>query len=544
MGMGKRTVALLALAGLAAAGCSSSSSSQGVVSTSAAPTTAAPTVTTAPGTTAQGEVTTTATTAPKPAGPVNLVVGVDTDPPTLDPAGNVASFTAGSVLLAIDDLLMLPTEQGGEPKPLLLESLTEAPDRLSWRLKLRPDLKFQDGTPLDAAAVKFNLDRQKTSLYNGPSLGPVTSVDVVDPLTVDMKLSTPWVAVPAALSGVVGIMVSPAAVVAKGDQFGRDPVGIGPFKLKEWVPNDHITVVKDPNYWGPQKPQVDQIEFRFISEENARLAAMKAGDIDAMTGILRDNVDELSKDSRFQIDNPPTQGYGLSLVNATKPGLDDPRVRKALTMAVDYDALAKAFNGDGYAVLGAGSPFPRDNKWFLPPDTEPKFDPEGAKALLAEYGKPVSFTYKSLPTPQTVVDSVKATIDYWQKVGVDAKLEIVPDAVQYVTDVVLGNYDVAAWASPTGDEPDAVLYEYFHTGGARNYQKSSDPALDKALEAGRVSNDPAVRKQSYDDAQRLIRADTPVLMSSFGSIYVAGRSDLTGMKSIGFFPSRTVGVQG
>lgn len=537
--MGKRLVGLLACVGIAAAACSSGTSSQGVVSTTAAPTTVAAT---APAATAPGETTTTS--APEPKGPVKLVVGVDTDPPSLDPAGNTASFTAFSVLLAINDLLMLPTEQGGEPKPLLLESLTEAPDRLSWTLKLKPDLTFQDGTPIDAEAVKFNLDRQKASIYNSPAVAPVTAVDVVDPLTVKLTLSTPWVGLPNALSGPVGIMVSPKAVQDKGEGFGRDPVGAGPYTFKEWVANDHITVVKNPDYQGAQKAQVDEIEFRFIAEENARVAAMEAGDIDAMTFILRDNLDALSKDSDFQVDAPPTQGYGLAFVNTTKPGLSDPRVRKAMVMAIDADATGKAFNGDTFATLGAGSPFPRTSRWFLPPDVEPTYDPEGAKALLAEYAQPVSFTYKSFATPQNVVDGIKANIDYWQKVGIDVKLEIVPDATQLVTDIVLGNYDLASWAHPVSDEPDAMLYEYYHSGGARNYGRYSNPALDAVLEKGRSSNDPAERKAAYDEAQRIIRQDTPVLLSSFGSIYVAGRKDLTGMKTIGFFPSRSIGVQG
>lgn len=534
----RRWAALAMVAGLVAAGCSSSSDSQGVVSTSAAPTSAA----SEPGTTAAGTDDSTTTTAS--AGPVSLVVGVDTDPPSLDPAGNTSSFTAGSVLLAVFDVLMLPSEQGGPPEPMLLESLTEAPDRLSWELKLRPGLTFSDGTPLDAEAVKFNLDRQKVSIYNSPALEPVTAIEVIDPLTVVLRLQKPWVAMPSALSGVVGLMASPTAVQERGEQFGRNPVGAGAFVFEEWAPNDHITVKKNPSYQGRDPAVVDEIEFRFISEENARVAALKAGDIDAMTGIVQDNIDALAGDSAFQVVDPPTQGYGLAWINTTKPGLDDARVRRALDLAVDRDAIAEAFDGDSYAETGWG-PFPRDNPWFLEPDPPPSFDPDEARRLLAEYGQPVSLTYKSFATPQSVVDQIKATIDYWKAVGIDAQLEIVPDATQLVTDVVLGNFDMASWANGTGLEPDTVLYPFFHSAGSRNFSKFSNAEVDAALEAGRSEADPVKRKEHYDTVQRLLREQMPVLFSQFGSIFVAGRAELTGIDApVAFFPSRTVGVAG
>jgi peptide/nickel transport system substrate-binding protein len=534
----RRVVGALALA-LVAAACSSSKS-EGTVTTTAAPaTTAAAATSTAPPETSSGS--TAAPTTAKPSGPVKIVVGVDGDPPTLDPAGNANGFTTFSVLLAIDDLLMGTTEVQGEPKPLLLESLTEAPDRMSWTAKLRPNLTFHDGTPIDSAAVKFNLDRYKASLYTAPELEPVTSVDIVDPLTVSIKLKQPWTALPSELDAIPGIMVSPKSVQDQGDAFGRNPTGgSGPFIFKEWIPNDHITVVKNPNYWG-EPAKVDEIEFRFITEETARISAMKAGDIDAMTGILEENITKLSADPDVVLADPGTQGYGVSLINNTKPGLDDARVRRALDMAIDRDAIEKTFGGDTYAETGSG-PFPKDNKWWLAPDQEPKFDPEGAKALLAEYGKPVSFTYSVIGTPQSVVDQLKATVQMWQDVGIDAKLQVVPDVVQLVTNVVLGNYDMASWAGAVTFDPDPMTYNFFHTGASRNYQKSSDPEMDAALDQGRTSNDPAVRKQAYDTFQKRFRETMPILISSFGRIYIAGNKNLTGLDPIAFFPSRTVAV--
>jgi peptide/nickel transport system substrate-binding protein len=249
----------------------------------------------------------------------------------------------------------------------------------------------------------------------------------------------------------------------------------------------------------------------------------------------------LSTDGSVQVADPPTQGYGVNLINTTKPGLNDPRVRRALDLALDRDALAEAFGGQGYDEWSSG-PFPKTSPWYVPPDVAPKFDPDEARRLLQEYGQPVKFTYKSVAFPQDVVDALRASVQYWNDVGFDATLQVIPDTTALVTDVVLGNYDMASFANPVTYDPDSMTWSYFRTGGARNFEKYSNPEMDAALDLGRRSNDPAERKQAYTTFQRLFRSEMPIVMSSFGRIFVAGTSDLTGLDPIAFFPSRTVGV--
>jgi peptide/nickel transport system substrate-binding protein len=439
------------------------------------------------------------------------------------------------VYAAIYETLMI--NRPGEPPAFgLADSLTESADRLSWTLVLKPGVTFHDGTPMNADAVKFNLDRQKASLYNGSGLIPLTSVDVVDDLTATLNLATPWTALPSVLGGVNGTMVSPTAA-ADGDGFKRKPVGSGPYELVEWSPSDKAVLKRFDGYWGDPAP-LDELIFKFVPVEAARVAAFEAGELDAFTTIV-DATAKDAADGGAQITSPPPTGYGLSYFNTTKPPFDDVRVRQALALASDRDAITSAYQGQSYADASY-SPFFTDSEWWVPPATPGSFDPEAAKALLADYGKPVKFTFKLLIGSQEVEDGVRATIDYWKEVGVDAELQMVPDLGTYVGDVVSGNYDAVGWIAGSSGDPDSVLYNLLHTGGASNYGKYSNPKMDELLDRGRSSNDEAERKQIYADVQAIFREDEPIAISSHGQIFIVSSPDITGLDPDYFFPSRTV----
>ena len=542
--MGKRwgiaLATLTAFAGLATA-CSSTSSSEGVVSTtaSAGEETTAPAATDAPtDSTAATEDTAADTTAP--AAPIGgtVIIGLDSEPPTLDPAANSLSLANGSVYSAIYDTLFSFSATEPVPVPLLAESLTEAPDRLSWTLKLKEGITFHDGTPFDAEAVKFNLERQKASPFNGAVLLPLVGIEVVDPLTLTLSLSEPWTALSAALSGIVGVMVSPTAA-ADAANFSRNPVGTGPFSFVEWVPSDKVVVEKFDGYWGEEPPS-DGLEFKFIPVEAARAAAFEAGELDAMvTGI--DRTAEDAEGDGAQVATPQPTGYVFTFLNLTKPPLNDVRVRQALEMGYDRDAIAEAYQGQGYADA-AFSPFVKDSEWWVAPETQPSFDPDGARALLAEYGQPVSLTFKLLGGNQELEDYMRAIVEYWNDIGVDAELQLIPDIGTYVTDIITGNYDVIGAVGLSVGDPDLLTYNLFHTGGSTNYGQYSSAEMDAALEDGRHSNVDADRHAAYDTVQQIVRQDLPILFMWHGSLYHIGHPNLIGLEPTAFFPVRTIAL--
>jgi peptide/nickel transport system substrate-binding protein len=527
---------------LTATACSSSTSSEGVVSTTAGgeqTTVAAATDDTdgtdAPGTTAG---TPDATDAPVAAQGGTLTVGLDSEPPTLDPAANSLSLANGSVYDAVYETLFTFTPEDGTPTPLLADTITEADDRLSWTLTLKDGITFHDGTPFDAAAVKFNLERQKVSPYNGAGLLPLVSITVVDPLTLTLGLSEPWTALPSVLAGVNGVMVSPTAA-ADATSFQRNPVGTGEYRFVEWVPADRVVVERYDGYWG-EPGSLDQLVFKFIAVEAARVAAFEGGEIDAFTSIV-DATADAARDDGAQVAAPPPTGYGFVYVNLTKPPLDDLRVRQALQLGYDRDAIVNAYQGQGYADAGFG-PFPRDSEWWVEPETELRYDPDEATRLLADYGQPVQLVLKLLAGSQEIEDSVRATIGYWNDLGMDVELQLVPDLGTYITDVLTGNYDLLGFIGGSTGDPDTVVYNLLHTGGALNYGKYSNPEMDAALEAGRRSNVPAERAEAYATVQQLVRRDLPLFFTSHGQIYIVASEKVAPLEPSFFFPSSTVAL--
>lgn len=540
--MGSRGIRLgvALVVGTLLAACSTTTASKGIVSTSAAaptPSVSTTAVNGAPSTAAGG---TTTAAAEVPTGTVT--VALDSEPPTLDPAGNSLTLANGSIYAAIFETLT--ADLPGQPlQPLLLVSMpTESPDRLAWTLKLRPGITFHDGTAFDAKAVKFNLDRQKISAFNGGTVLLIDSVtpDATDPLTVTVKLTKPWTAFPAVLAGIVGVMISPTTGKG-GKSVARNPVGTGPYVFGAWQPGQSVTLKANPSYWGEQKARVGSLVFKFVPVEATRVAAFDAGEIDAYTTIVKSVADE-AQGKGAQIAAPPPTGYGLFMINTANAPFDDPRVRQALELSWDRDAIAKAYGGQGYADF-SWSPFVKGTEWWSSPAAELAFDPARARALLADYGKPVKFTVLQLKGSQQIEDSVRAVVDYWKQVGMDVSLDVVADISSYITSVVTGAYEVAGWIGGSLSDPDIVLYNLFHTAGSGNYMKFSSPDLDAALDEGRTATDPAARRAAYAKAQDLIRTLAPVLVTSHGQIFIVGSKKLTGLDPNYFFPSRTVGLR-
>jgi len=534
--MGKRgAVVALVFACVAAGACSSTSSSKGI-DTTTVPDGATETSTSSAGVPSGGE-----SGAPEPTSPPasadlgDLVVGLDSEPPTLDPAANSLSLANGSVYAAIYETLFVATPT--DPfEPLLATEITPNADFTTWTLRLREGVTFQDGTPFDAEAVIFNLNRQKASLYNGSSLGPMKQAVKVDDLTVEIQLNQSWVALPSLLTGIVGVMVSPAAASAGG--FDRNPVGTGPYRFVEWQAGQELVVQRHDTYWGESKAPLNSITFRFIPLETTRVAAFGAGEIDAFTTIIDDTAEQAKADGAQVIAPPPT-GFGFTLLNTSKAPLDDPRVRLALEIGYDRDAIASAYQGQGYADASY-SPLLRTSEFWLPVEGTPTYDPERAKQLLKEYGKPVKFTFRLLKGSQLIEDAVRATIEFWNDLGMDVTLELSNDLSSYVVATVTGGYDAVGWLGGSLGDPDSVFYNTFHSTGAGNYMRYSNQAVDAALDEARSNPDPAARKAAYEVVQAELRKDQPVLISSHGQIYIVASAKVAGLDPVFFFPSRSV----
>ncbi|HUJ77225.1 MAG TPA: ABC transporter substrate-binding protein, partial [bacterium] len=210
-----------------------------------------------------------------------LNVGMEADWPTLDPLGMGALSDRQAAQSIYDTLLEM--DEHGHIVPNLAEITHVSPDAKSYRIKVRAGVRFHDGTPLDAKAVVFNFKRLLDPANHCRCTADLSSIaDVVatGPLEVEFRMKEPFAPLPAVLADVSGMMISPTAVQKEGKDYGAHPVGTGPFVFKEWKRGNYMLAVRNPNYWKPGQPYLDSVYYRPMPDEQTRMAALTAGNID------------------------------------------------------------------------------------------------------------------------------------------------------------------------------------------------------------------------------------------------------------------------
>jgi ABC-type transport system substrate-binding protein len=462
----------------------------------ASPTTPKPVTTAAP-------TTATATAKPEAAGPKRggrMVYGYESEV--------VAGFTPQVAILGQKTIVvrtsMIETvtqpSSDGEVHCFLCESLTPNSSYTEWTMKVRPGITFHDGTPCDGAAVKFNLDEaRKPTSATASFLRPITAIDLVDPMTLRIRTDGPWISLPASLSQQGGAIVAPSQV---RDPNGRNrPVGTGPFKLKEWVLNDHLTVVRNESYWRKGLPYLDEIVFRPIEEEASRVAALRAGDIDGMSsenGHTVAQLRDLASDAKLKMieyERFPTVRV-IVLNSATSP-TSDVRVRRAIQLATDRQQINKVSHG---GVLKLGDPaFGRTdtadaNLW-------PAVDVNKAKDLVDQVtrstGKPVEMTL-TVGTNADAIQQAELFQSMWTKAGIATK--ITPsDTIN--TSLQRGQFlaiDSSFVSSVDTDELRRYLYGDGVPVGqlSSNWGRISSGIIDSALDQIHGNSDPVVRARA------------------------------------------------
>src|SRR2546426_12462151 len=274
-------------------------------------------------------------------------------------------------------------------------------------IKLRAGLKFNDGTPMDAESVRFSLDRHRTlkGSNRASELAPVEAVEVVDPLTVRLRLKAPYSPLVAQLTDRAGMPLSPTAVNKLGDKFGTAPVCVGPWQFAERVAQDRIVVEKSAHYFDPAQAKFDKIVFRIIPDDNVRLANLRSGDIDVMHQVSPTDATAIKREGRFEMTNVTGLGYqGITINLRNKTGkqnppgdlatplANDPRVREAFDYSIDREALNQvAWEGQytpGCTPISPVSPFYDKSRKC------PVRDVARAKKLLADAGLAGGYSFE------------------------------------------------------------------------------------------------------------------------------------------------------
>ena len=372
-------------------------------------------------------------------------------------------------------------------EPLLAESW-EAVDATTWRITLRQGIKFSNGEEFNADAVKASVEVFVSSKGFGSTYFKlIKEVRVVDPYTVEMVTDAPSPILPDLLAF---LYIYPPKYFQEvgADAFGQSPIGVGPYVLSEWVKGDHITVKRNPNYWG-SAPAIDQITFRIATEDSTRVAMLQTGQADLVMGVPPQMVSQVEQ-AGARAERVTTTRLVFVELNRFDPVLQDVRLRKALNYATDKQAIIDSvFSGNATPFDGIIQPgmagYAEGNV------TGYSYDPDEAKRLMAEAGYPNGFAFdfyvgvNRLPLDSELAD---ALVGQWAKVGISATLHKMEWAA-FTTAALPGTMSGAHIISnqPNWWDPDAILTSHFWSKGTWLY--ANTPEGDSKLEAARIEMD-------------------------------------------------------
>jgi len=478
-----------------------------------------------------------------------FIYGRGGDAVRLDPA-DITDGESVKVCNQIFETLVKFKDGSTEVEPALATSWDISDDNLTWTFNLRDGVKFHDGTPFNADAVVFSLERQMNEDHPahegdfGYWSYMYTNVDKVwaeDENTVKIKLKEPYAPFLYNMACFPVMIVSPTAMLDEGVEYFRThPVGTGPFAFVEWKRNDRIVLEKFDGYWG-DPAGVDKLIIRSIPENTTRLMALLAGEIHAMDGVSPENIKTLKEQKRedLKVVAQPGMNVGYLALNMEKEPFDDVRVRRAISYAINKKKLVDELY-QGMAVPAVNMLPP--NLWGYNDDVEDYgYDPEKAKVLLAEAGYPQGFETDLwyMPVPRPYMPDGKLIAQAMQqdleKVGVKCNL-VTYDWGTYLEK--LENFEhtmcLIGWIGDNGD-PDNFLYVLLDKdtatpGSAQNYSNyKSDEYHDLMIKAQRTF-DQQERDALYKQAQELLHQDAPTVPVAHAYNLAIINTDVEGFK--------------
>lgn len=463
-------------------------------------------------------------------GDATIILGVEAVR-GLDPAFlfNLTPSGDANRMSAIFDLLFWSDAKTGEVHPQIGTALTPNDDGSEWTLTLTEGVTFTDGTPLDADAVIFNYERIQNPATASPLAGLIEGATfaAVDATTLTITLAESNLQFDKVLATSLTHIASPKSISEDPD-FANNPVGAGPFVLEEWVRDDHMTLVRNDDYFKDGEPYLDSITFKPIKDPTQRINSVSTGQAQAAIPGSELSFKQSATDSGLEATSAPTGGGPMLIFNLDRAPFDDIRARQAVQLALDIADLTAVVDPGSTApdsFYGPDSPFHPGASVFVKQDTK------AAQKLfdeLADEGKAVSFaitmpgsgfftrTAEYLQSRLAQFDNVSVTIETLDNATLDERVFRNRD------------YQLSAQIVPVTD-PEPNFAKLLKTGGQTNYMGYSNAKVDAALDAGRDSTDEAERKSAYAEVEKIVTKEVPVLLVRNQEAYTVHAAALQGL---------------
>lgn len=454
-----------------------------------------------------------------------LQVGAPREPTSLDPAASIA-YT-NDQYFALYDTLINTNPKTHQLEPGLATSWSfQGADRLTFRLNLRPGVKFQDGTVLDANAVKTSLDHYR-QLHIFTDLDAVGSVQAVSSSVVDIHLASPYSPLPYVLSYRAGMIVSPTAMQKYGKDFGTHPVGAGPFMFKSWQSGSELDLVKFPGYWKRGQPKLNGITFKYITNPSSLASAIQGKQVDVAGPVIYEttNLPALRANSDLNVILAKDFG-GIAQIqmNATKEPFNNPLVRRAVNLSLNRGDIRKAAVGN--EGLGVASQIVPPTSFAYSKDLKGyPYDPAQAKQLLAQAGYPngikaqlcVGTTFP-LNAPQVEKRDLAAA-------GIDVSIDVV-QGNGCVAKLTAGTTSMVQLGYPGSPDPYTTYTGLVGPGNlSRGTYEGVSPLLDKAARAYTQAD----QKPVYDQLNRVVYDQAPLAPLYYLVDWIATSKSVTGV---------------
>jgi peptide/nickel transport system substrate-binding protein len=473
-----------------------------------------------------------------------LHIGLREDPDLLDPT--LGSSYVGRIVFAgmCDKLFDIDTKLNIVPQ---LAAGYDWKDPTHLIIHLRAGVHFQDGETLTAEAVKYKLMRDltaKASMRRG-EVSSIDSIEIIDPLTLQLSLKAPASQLLAQLTDRAGIMISPKATEAAGDTFGLHPVCAGPFSFEQRTAQDRIVLRRFPGYWDAASIHFDQVVYLPNPNAAVRLANLQAGSLDLVEYILPTDMPAVQRDPKLKIaigDSLAYTGITINTGNGTTPRTSleqSALVRQALDLAIDRDALIQVVYAGAFTPTIQANP--ASSPYYVQTLTPPARDVAKARALLQQAGV-------TLPVPITLTitngSDIQQAGEVIQAMAREAGFEVKLKTMEFASSLqagYAGDFEayLIGWSGRA--DPDGNMWQMLHTGGTFNYGHYSNAEVDRVLDAARTVADVTGRRAFYAKVWEQERKDLPLIYLWTGKNIVGMKRGVTGFRQV---PDGLIRVQG